>query len=244
MQALILGAGRGSRLGKYTEHIPKCMVEVNDKTIIKRAIDILYKQKIDNIIFVCGYKKEKIKEFLMKEFKNINFTFVENNEFEKTNNIYSLYLAKELLLKDEDTILIESDLLFDEKIIKTLIEDKNKNIAAIAKYKPNMDGTVVTIDESSGTINKFYKSNEIKEYCNYYKTINIYKFNKTFLKEKYIPILVQYIKNNRINEYYEQVLKDLVKEKNILNYKIFNKEKWYEVDNEEDLNNAKKIFRE
>lgn len=244
MQAIVLGAGRGSRLGKYTEQASKCMVEVNNKPIIQRAIEILYKNKIKDIVFVCGYQKEKIKEYLVNKFKEINFTFIDNDSYQTTNNIYSFYLARDVLLKDENTLLLEADLVFDEDIIKELIKDKKENVVAISNYRPNMEGTIVTIDEKKEIIEKFCKSTEIEKDDIYYKTINIYKFNKKFLKEKYIPLLEEYIRDNKFNEYYEKVLEQLVQEKTNLNYKMFKKEKWYEIDNEEDLKNAKKMFEE
>ena len=244
MQAIILGAGRGSRLGKYTEQSSKCMIEVNNKPIIQRVIEILYKNKIKDIVFVCGYQKEKIKKYLVNKFKEINFTFIDNDSYQNTNNIYSFYLARDVLLKDENTLLLEADLVFDEDIIKELIEDKKENVVAISNYRPNMEGTVVTIEEKKEIIEKFCKSTEIERNDVYYKTINIYKFNKKFLKEKYIPLLEEYIRDNKFNEYYEKVLEQLVQEKTNLNYKMFKKEKWYEIDNEEDLKNAKKMFEE
>ena len=123
MQAVMLAAGKGTRLGKYTKNNTKCILEVNGKTLLERTIDSLVKADIKDFILVLGYKKENVKKYIREKKldKKINIIYVYNADYNTTNNIYSLYLAKDYLLKD-DTILLESDIIYDEKIIKSLIE--------------------------------------------------------------------------------------------------------------------------
>ena len=121
MQALMLAAGMGKRLGKYTENATKCMVPVNGKTLIEYAIEALIEAKIKKLTLVVGYKKEVLKDFLKDKYKEIEINYIDNDVYDTTNNIYSLYMAKDVLAQD-DTILLESDLIFDKNIIKEIIE--------------------------------------------------------------------------------------------------------------------------
>ena len=155
MQAIMLAAGKGSRLGKYTKNNTKCMLDVHGETLLERAIDALLEAGIKDFILVLGYKKDNVKKFIKeKELdKKINITYVDNDVYDTTNNIYSLYLAKDYLIQD-DTILLESDLIYDKSIIKKLVNSKYESVALIAKYKEWMDGTVVKLNDDN-TINSF-----------------------------------------------------------------------------------------
>ena len=201
MQAIMLAAGKGSRLGKYTKNNTKCMLNVHGKTLLERAIDALLEANIKDFILVLGYKGDNVKKFIKeKELdKKINITYVDNEVYDTTNNIYSLYLAKDYLSKD-DTILLESDLIYDTSIIKKLVNSKYESAALIAKYEEWMDGTVVTIDEDN-TINSFVERKDFnyKNVDNYYKTVNIYKFSKEFSNRFYLPFLGEQFPSEKEN---------------------------------------------
>ena len=98
MQALILAAGMGKRLGKYTQDNTKCMLKINGKTLIERAIEALVAAGVNKLVLVLGYKGDNVKNFLLHECQNpaikkIKLTFIDNPIYDKTNNIYSLFLA-------------------------------------------------------------------------------------------------------------------------------------------------------
>lgn len=243
MQGLILAAGMGTRISRYSKNCVKCMIEVNGEKLIKRQIEALNKAGVNKIIIVCGYKKEILQKYIIDNFKNNEILFVENNDYKITNNIYSLYLARDYL-KKEDTIILESDLIFDYSIIEKILKDNKNNIVAVSKYKIGMDGTVVAINENN-KVTAFYGKDDydIKSANKYYKTINIYKLNKQDSINCFVPCLEEYIKNNKKEEFYEVVFKDLIfNNKIILNAKIFEDERWYEIDNETDLEIAKCLF--
>lgn len=244
MQALLLAAGMGKRLGKYTENKTKCMVEINNTTLVERVINNLLDIGINKLIVVIGYKGDVLRKYLVENFKNMKFEFIENNDYSTTNNIYSLWLAKEKLIED-DTILIESDLIFEKKLLEELINQKDDNIAVLSKYQKFMDGTVVTLN-TDNNIQRFFEKSEFNKEMekDYYKTVNIYKFSKEFLKNEYIPFLKTCMDVYGKNNYYEIALKII---SNLGRSKIkgldVSKMTWYEIDNEEDLNNAKELFK-
>ena len=196
MQALMLAAGKGSRLGRYTKDNTKCMLEVNGKTLLERCIDALKEANINKLVLVLGYKKDNVINYIKDKGldKKIEIEYVFNEDYDITNNIYSLFLAKDIF-KREDTILLESDLIYEPSIIKELIESKYDNAAVLAKYEQWMDGTVVTLDSEKNILEFIEKQDFDYDKINkYYKTVNIYKFSKEYIEKYYIPFLEAYVK--------------------------------------------------
>lgn len=243
MQVLIPAAGMGKRLGSATSDKTKCMVEINDKTLIEHCLDIVTSFPIRRIIIIIGHEGEKLKKLLGKSYNGIKIIYVNNPEYASTNNIYSVYLSKKYLTQD-DTILIESDLIFEKDIIRQIINNKFENLAVVDQYQPWMDGTVVKINQEFG-IDHFISKSEFNynDAQNYFKTVNIYKFSKKFLNDIYIPFLEAYASALGKNEYYEQVLKVIVNlDMGQLKALPLSGELWYEIDDLQDLDNANVIF--
>ena len=139
MQGIILAAGMGKRLKELTNNNTKCMVKVNGTTLIERALSQLDKLNLSRIVIVIGYEGKKLVEYVKSLEIKTKVLFVENPIFDKTNNIYSLYMAKEYM-EEDDTILLESDLIFEENVLKCLIEDERDTLALVDKYESWMDG--------------------------------------------------------------------------------------------------------
>lgn len=244
MQAIILAAGMGKRLGKYTKDNTKCMLPVNGEKLIDRTLTILSHLNIKKVTIVIGYKGENLKNYIGDKYNDqLDIEYIDNPIYDKTNNIYSLSLAEDKMMED-DTILFESDLIYEESIVRKLVENPWPNLALVAKWEYWMDGTVVKIDKDNNILS--FVSKDMFDFHNtqeYYKTINIYKFSKEFAKEKYIPFLNAYCKAWGNNEYYEQVLKVLtfLNRTDLKALPIAN-EKWYEIDDVQDLDIAETIF--
>lgn len=243
MQAIILAAGMGKRLKKLTKNNTKCMVEVNGVTLIERTLRQLDDLKLNQIVIVVGYESQKLIDYI--ETLNINtpIIFVNNSIYNKTNNIYSLYLAKEYLIKD-DTLLLESDIIFEDGILQSLVNDSRETLALVDKYESWMDGTCLKINEKD-LITSFVSKKDFNydEKNNYYKTVNIYKLSKQFSSKFYIPALEAYQKEFGTNEYYETVLKVILyKDNSIIKAKRLDGELWYEIDDLQDLDIAESLF--
>ena len=242
MQALILAAGMGKRLGEYTKDSTKCMVKINGECLIDRVIKQLLKHDFKRIVLVVGYKGKKLIEHIGNQYGE-RIEYIENPIYNKTNNIYSLWLARDVLSED-DTILLESDIIFEDCIIDMLVENPYPNLALVDKYQTWMDGTMVQINGEHEIVNFIPKDafnyNEVDEY---YKTVNIYKFSKDFSKNSYLPFLDAYCKVMGNNEYYEQVLRVItLLQKSNLHALPLNGQKWYEIDDVQDLDIASNIF--
>ncbi len=244
MQAIILAAGMGRRLGSYTKENTKCMVPVNGVRLIDRVLTQLSQLNLQRVIIVVGYKGQELIKYLGHRYDDkLKIEFVNNPIYDRTNNIYSLSLVKEQMQED-DTLLIESDLIFSDRLFSMILADERPNIALVAKYETWMDGTMVRIDGDGNIVNFVpKKAFNYQEVDSYYKTVNIYKFSKTFSQTQYVPFLDAYCKALGNNEYYEQVLRviTLLDKTNLKALDIGN-EKWYEIDDVQDLDIAETIF--
>jgi len=243
MQAIILAAGMGKRLKDLTNDNTKCMIKVNGVTLIERMLKQLDDLNLNQIVLVVGYQGQKLIDYISSLSIRTKIVFVRNDIYDRTNNIYSLFLAKNYLLED-DTLLLESDLIFEDVALQILVNDPYPSLALIAKYESWMDGTVVTVDENNNIKNflgkKQFKFEDAKDY---YKTVNIYKFSKDFSLSHYVPFLKAYSRALGNNEYYEQVLKVIILlEKPEIKASILENVHWYEIDDIQDLDIAESIF--
>ena len=243
MQALMLAAGMGKRLGNYTKNATKCMVPVNGKTLIEYAIESLIYAGIKKFTMVVGYKKDVLKNFLKGKYPQIQIDFIDNDVYDSTNNIYSLYLARDVLSSD-DTILLESDLIFDKEIIREIVSSPEKNLAVVSHFENWMDGTVTVLNEEKAIKRIVSKSDfDWNKVDSYYKTVNIYKFSKEFSKNIYMPFLGAYQTAYSKNEYYETVLKVIsYLDGDILKAHLVDGSRWYEIDDPADLKIASTRF--
>lgn len=244
MQAIILAAGMGRRLGEYTQDNTKCMLEVNGVKLIDRALEFLYRSKIARVVLVVGYKAQNVIDYVGYDYKGMKIEYVNNPIYDKTNNIYSLFLAKDYL-QEEDTILLESDLIYDEAVITKLVNAHFPNLALVAKYETWMDGTMVRINEDNEILNFVPKAAfKYSDIAFYYKTVNIYKLSKEFSATKYIPFLEAYSKAVGNNEYYENVLSiiSFLSSHDLKALLLDKGEKWYEIDDKQDLDIAEALF--
>ena len=236
----------GRRLGDLTKENTKCMVPVNGVRLIDRLLGQLSGLSLKRVIIVVGYKGQELKDYIGHRYDDqLKIAYAENPIYDKTNNIYSLSLVKQQLQED-DTLLIESDLIFSDSLFQMIIADPYPNLALVAKYESWMDGTMVRLDADNNIVNfvpkKAFKYEDIDSY---YKTVNIYKFSRDFSQQKYVPFLEAYCHALGNNEYYEQVLRviTLLDHAELKALPIGN-EKWYEIDDIQDLDIAETIFAE
>ena len=234
----------GRRLGDYTKDNTKCMVPVNGVRLIDRLLGKLAKQQLNRVIIVVGYKGKELREYIGNRYDSLlNIEFAENPVYDKTNNIYSLAIVKDKLQED-DTVLIESDLIFSERLIPMIVDNPYPNLALVAKYETWMDGTMVRLDEEQNIVNFISKDAfDYNDVDSYYKTVNIYKLSKQFSQQKYVPFLDAYTKAVGNNEYYENVLRiiSLLNNHDMKALPI-GQEKWYEIDDKQDLDIAEALF--
>ena len=197
----------GKRLGELTKFNTKCMIEVNGLTLIDRMLSNLSGLGLSRVVIVVGYERERLVNYIGHRYDDrLKIEYVVNPIYDRTNNIYSLALAKSQLQED-DTLLLESDLIFEQRMLHLLLDNSYPNLALVAKYETWMDGTMVRIDNDNRIVS-FVPKNTFKysDVPYYYKTCNIYKFSREYCADQYVPFLEAYCKAMGNNEYYEQVL--------------------------------------
>lgn len=243
MQAIILAAGMGKRLKELTQDRTKCMVQVNGVALIDRMLHQIESRHLSRIVIVVGYEGEKLMKYIDTLGIRTPIVYVQNPIYDKTNNIYSLALAKDYLCQD-DTLLFESDLIFEDAVIDQLLDDPRETLALVDKYESWMDDTCVKLgpDDSIASFvpSKNFRFEEAHEY---YKTVNIYKFGRHFSRTHYVPFLEAYSKALGNNEYYEQVLRVIAMlDDPEIRAKRLNGQLWYEIDDIQDLDIASSMF--
>jgi len=144
-KAVILAAGVGNRLRPFTDVRPKCLVPVNGEPILVNTLTHLANVGISEAVIVVGHLKEKIVEQVGFRFHGMDITYIESDCYSTTNNIFSLWLAREHL--NEDILLLEADVFFEQKLIDRLLGTNDENQAAVVRHQPWMSGTVVCLDD-------------------------------------------------------------------------------------------------
>lgn len=234
----------GRRLGEKTRENTKCMVEVNGVRLIDRMLEQLSTLGLSRVIVVEGYQGERLVQHIGHRYEDrLKIEFIHNPVYDRTNNIYSLGLARQQMMED-DTLLLESDLIFDTAMLRLIVEHPYPNLALVAKYETWMDGTMVRLSED-GDIVSFIpkKAFRYSDTEHYYKTCNIYKFSREFSCSRYVPFLEAYSRAMGDNEYYEQVLRVLTAlDRTELKALPITTEKWYEIDDVQDLDVAETLF--
>ena len=234
------------RLGELSKGNTKCMIEVGGIKLIDRMLSQLASLSLKRVVIVVGYQADNLMNYLGNRYDDkLQIEYILNPIYDKTNNIYSLALSKQQLQED-DTLLLESDLIFEDRMLTLLTENPYPNLALVAKYETWMDGTMVRIDSDNNIVSfvpkKAFRYNEVPYY---YKTYNIYKFSKEFSCNQYVPFLEAYSKAMGNNEYYEQVLRVITAlDKSALRALPITDEKWYEIDDIQDRDIAETKFSE
>ncbi len=234
--ALLLAAGTGSRLYPLTQNAPKCLTLVNGISILERLLSGLNQHGFKRLVVITGHLQNCIKDYLGTQFEGIAIEYVFSPRYNETNNIYSLWMAREII--KESFMLVESDVVFENSLLESmLIPDR----IAVAKMQPWMDGGCVTIDRAS-CVKEFFSKRTDTLGESKHKTVNIYSISQQSwhgIKVK----LEQRICEGRVNDYYETVFAEMTAEGS-LNFETvsFDSESWYEIDTIEDLVEAEKLF--
>lgn len=157
MKAIILAAGTASRLRPLTLHTPKCLLKVGERTLLQRSMDAIIKAGVREFVIVTGYLHEKIENFVQETYGNsISVCFIHNKDYETTNNIYSLWLARPEA-EGEEVLLLDSDLLYDGQIVEQVLDDCHENVLTLIRHELGEEEMKVVMDEN-GAITEISKT--------------------------------------------------------------------------------------
>lgn len=234
--ALLLAAGTGSRLLPLTQDAPKCLTLVSEISILGRLVENLKLQGFKRLVVVTGYLSASIEDFLGATYNDMIIEYVHSPFYKTTNNIYSLWLARNIIA--EPFVLIESDLVFEHSLLSGMMYPDRLAVASINDW---MNGTTVTIDSDQRVI-RFNKDTTALVGQTKYKTVNIYSFSLESWKA-ITQRLDQHITAGKVNGYYETVFSELMNEGCLsLEAVPFDNNRWYEIDTIGDLSEAVKLF--
>jgi histidinol-phosphate/aromatic aminotransferase/cobyric acid decarboxylase-like protein/choline kinase len=245
VKALILAAGYGQRMRPLTDDRHKTLLEIGGRTIIDRILHGLRVHGITEVVIVTGYRADELVSHVRENHRDLEFTFVHNERFDRTNNIYSMALAFERITFDSDLLLIESDLIYEPAVLDRIMKSTWENVALVDRYRPGMDGTVVAITPQNVVSHVIPPSQQGAnfDFSDKYKTLNIYRFSRDFCATTLHRLLTTYARLIDDNCYYELVLGMLVyMQQAEIHAEVLDGEMWSEVDDPTDLRLAEFKF--
>lgn len=239
MKAVILAAGTASRLRPLTNHTPKCLLKVGEHPILELTIRNLIMNNINELVIVTGFEQQKIKDYISERFPQINVNYIYNNLYDSTNNIYSLWLAKEILLGSE-MILLDSDIIFDYKIIERLINSGYENCLALKNHKLGEEEIKVKAD-TTGKVQEISKV--VPPSLAAGESIGIEKFGEKSLYKLFDIIDKLIIEQKKVNIFYEVAFEQMIKEGDDIYAVDTTDLMCMEIDTADDLSTADKLIK-
>ncbi len=238
---VFLSAGRGIRLGKLGKKKPKCLIDINGKTIILRLIEILTLKGLKELNIILGYKHNMILKEL-KKIKSIKINYIKMKDYINTGSVYSLYNFKKLWLKKKQKpiLMFHTDIIFDPRYLENIIISKHKNLIGVKNtYKKNIKSNKFVVK-----VSKSMRVKKIDKHINckpaFGEVLCINKFSVIMFK-KLLIFLKKYFEEKTNNITWEYPLSEFSKNNNLYVLKDQNY-KWVNVNTIKDLNIAKKLF--
>lgn len=238
MIGVILAAGVGSRLRPMTNDKPKCLVTTAGKAILQYQLDSYKEAGIKELVIVVGYEGQAIKEYC-KHIKDFEITIIDNIVYEDTNNMYSLYLAREYL-KGKAFILNNADLSVDSALVKNMLNDPRENLVAVDAGLFNDESMKVTLNPESKIIDI---SKQVTEELSFGCSIDFYKFSVDSSNIFFHEIVKIIEEDNNLKDWTEVAMQRLFKSQELL-FEAFDIKglKWVEIDNYDDLALSDELF--
>lgn len=234
MKAVILAAGIASRLRPLTNDTPKCLLKAGAKSILELTIENLLANDISDIIIVTGYLEHQVRAFVAERFPRLKVTFIYNELFASTNNIFSLWLTRDLL-GGEAMLLLDSDIIFDRRIIAELLGSGFENCLALKRHKVGDEEIKVRTDEK-GRILEISKTVNPSEAAG--ESIGIELFGKDSLRELFRILGRKITVEKNVNQFYEAAFQELINDKGAIYAVDISRHYCLEVDTASDLEAA------
>lgn len=242
MKAVILAAGQGSRLRPLTDRLPKCLVPMYRRPMIEYQMEYLDRAGFRECVIVVGYLGDMIRRRIGSRFGRINVKYVTNEVYDRTNNIYSLWLARNEL--NDDVLLLEGDLVYEYGLLQDVLRSRSLNVAVVDRFRPPMNGTVILEQDGVSTA-MVLKSQQPPDFDfgRALKTVNIYALSRDSLSTAIVPELDSYVSRGLTGEYYEAVMSDLIGRGELqMAVHLTGSRMWTEIDTEDELREAEQQF--
>lgn len=234
MRAIILAAGMASRLRPLTNNTPKCLLKIGERSLLQRSIDALINNGIKEIVIVTGYLHKQIEDFVKQQYPNINISFIHNEVYDSTNNIYSLWLARPKA-DGEEILLLDSDLLYDPEIITRILSTNAENVLTLIRHDLGEEEMKVVTDSS--VIKEISKTCSPSDAIG--ESLGIEKMGKSYTSALYKELEPMMNQEHLENVFYEKAFERLIPKGHT--FKILDVTDLFscELDTVEDFQNAK-----
>ena len=236
MKAVILAAGIASRLRPLTDTTPKCLLKIGERCLLERTFDALIENGLKEFIVVTGYRQQQIVDFLHAKYPSLNITFIYNEKYESTNNIYSLWLTR-LYADGEEVLLLDSDILFDPLIVDKLLHSDRSNALALNRHELGTEEIKVIADSASKVI-------EISKVCSISdaigESIGIEKMSSQYTEALFKELETMINVEKLDNIFYERAFERLIPQG--YHFHVIDTTEFFsaELDTVEDFNQAQK----
>ncbi|CAG1771864.1 partial molybdenum cofactor cytidylyltransferase [uncultured bacterium] len=234
MQAIILAAGLSKRLRPLTDTTPKCLLNVGGKALLEMTIDNIMKNGISEFIMVTGYRENMIKDFVEAKYPKLNIRYLTNSDYENNNNSYSLWMTKNYIVSD--SLLLDSDILFDYRIISKLLSSQHTDSLAVNSNHTLGEEEIKVIIDSANKIEHIGK--HLDPAVSYGESIGIERFSLDFFQKLGEVLERKITKENNVNEFYEASFQELYDKGNAMYAVDVSEYKSMEIDYPEDLKRA------
>jgi len=239
MQAIILAAGMAKRLRPLTDNTPKCLLKAGGRTLLEMTIDNILKNGINEFVMVTGYLESMIKDFITAQFPQLNIVYLTNTDYENNNNSYSLWMTRDYI--KGDCLLLDSDILFDYRIISRLLEFPHTDCLAVTHNHPLGEEEIKVIIDSTNKIEHIGK--HLDPSASFGESIGIERFSRDFLKKLGIVLDRKIVQENNVNEFYEASFQELYDTGNAMYAVDVSEYKCMEIDFPEDLERASEVVK-
>ena len=213
-------------------------MEVQGKPILQYQMEALGEAGVRECVVVVGHRAGQVRSYFGPKFHDLSITYVENQIFERTNNIYSLWLARREITGD--LLLLEGDLLFEPALLTDVLNSPHENVAVVDRFQPFMNGTLILAhgDTASAMVLKRDQTRGF-DYGPALKTVNIYKFSHAAFSGELIPAIGDYVGQGLTDRYYEVAISRAIATGAMRLHVLHTGERvWAEVDTQEDLADA------
>jgi len=235
-KAVIVAAGKSSRLYPLTKTTPKGLLDIGKESLLKRSIRILKENGIKEIAIVVGFERQKIQEQLAQE----GITFIFNPFFAQTNNLGSLWFAKQWV-NNEPFLYLHSDIIYDSTLVTEMIDSKLDSGALMLVDADSIDEEAMKVRISSDGLmvesNKEIPLNEANG-----EWIGMTRFSRNVIPDMFAT-LEEVLEENSFQAYDTEAFSRMAN-RNIPFYIEYTHEKpWVEIDFLSDLEKAKELFK-
>lgn len=206
MKAIILAAGIASRLRPLTDTQPKCLLKVGEHSLLERTMNALINNGIKEFIIVTGYCQQQIVDFAQAHYPQQDITFIYNEHYASTNNVYSLWLTASQAAKEE-ALLLDSDILFDPQVVTELLHSEKADTLAVNRHKLGEE-EIKVITDPEGRIMEISKTCSISQAIG--ESIGIEKMSAAYTTAPFQELEIMIKQENLDNIFYERAFERLI----------------------------------